>query len=95
MDFEISYPNNRPNHRQATYRKGIRVSHSHQFCVRPADGNPVVAVWTSDYAVHIDLVRWVVATRMEYALRAGHCTIGDFHASDCGGTPIYHSRYGR
>ncbi len=64
--------------------------HSHQFCVSPADGNPVMAVWDSDHAVHISLVRWVVATRMEYALRTGHCTIADFHPSNCGGTTIYH-----
>ena len=66
------------------------MSHSHQFCVRPADGNPVIALWASDHAVHIDLVRWVVATRMEYALRAGHCTIDDYDPHGCNGTPFYH-----
>ncbi len=64
--------------------------HSHQFCVSSADGNPVMAVWNADHAVQIDLVRWVVATRMEYALRTGHCTVDDFNPSDCGGTAIYH-----
>ncbi len=66
------------------------MSHSHQFCVRTVDGNQVVAVWDSNHVVHIDLVRWVVATRMAYALRAGPCTIDDFHPGDCGGRPIYH-----
>ena len=64
--------------------------HSHQFCVSPADGNPVIAVWNSDQAVNINLLRWVVATRMEYALRTGHCTIDDFHPNDCGGTTVYY-----
>ncbi len=64
--------------------------HSHQFCVSPADGNPVMAVWDSDHDVNISLLRWVVATRMEYALRTGHCTVDDFLPSDCGGTTIYH-----
>ena len=66
------------------------MSHSHQFCVSPAHGNPVMAVWDSNHVVHIDLVRWVVATRMEYALRTGHCTVDDFDPHGCGGTPIYH-----
>ena len=61
-----------------------------QFCVRPANGNPVVAVWASDYVIHIDLVRWSVATRLEYALRTGHCTVDDHDPRGCGGTPIYH-----
>ncbi len=66
------------------------MSHSHQFCVSPAHGKPVMAVWDSNHAVHINLVRLVVATRMDYALRTGHCTIDDFHPSDCGGTTVYH-----
>ena len=66
------------------------MSHSYQFCVGPAHGKPVMAVWNSDHTVHIDLVRWVVATRMEYALRTGHCTINYFHPRDCGGTTVYH-----
>lgn len=68
----------------------IGVSHSHQFCVSPADGHPVMAVWDSDHGVHINLVRWVVATRMEYALRTGQCTVDDFDPHACGGTTIYH-----
>ena len=64
--------------------------HSHQFCVSPADGNPVIAVWNSDQAVNINLLRWVIATRMEYALRTGHCTVADFDPHDCGGTTIYY-----
>ncbi len=68
----------------------IVVSHSHQFCVSAADGNPVMAVWNSDLAVNINLLRWVVATRMEYSLRSGHCTVDHFDPHDCGGTTIYH-----
>ena len=66
------------------------MSHSHRFCVGRTDGNPVMAVWNSDHTVHIDLVRWVVATRMEYALRTGHCTVDDHDPRGCGGMPIYH-----
>ncbi len=66
------------------------MSHSHQFCVSPVDGNPVMAVWNSDHAVNINLLRWVVATRMEYSLRTGHCTVDHFDPHDCGGTTIYH-----
>lgn len=62
----------------------------HQFCVRPTDGSTVIAVWASDSAIHIDLVRWLVATRLEYALRTGHCTVDDHDPRGCGGTPIYH-----
>jgi len=47
-------------------------------------------VWASDCAIHIDLVRWLVATRLEYALRTGHCTIDDHDPRGCGGMPIYH-----
>lgn len=49
-----------------------------------------MAVWDSDHAVNSNLLRWVVATRMEYALRTGRCTVGDYDPNDCGGTAIYH-----
>lgn len=49
-----------------------------------------MAVWNSDHAVSINLLRWVVATRMEISLRTGHCTVDHFDPHDCGGTIIYH-----